>query len=368
MGQTSTKFRVAAVQAAPVFLNREATVQKACRLIEEAGRNGARLVAFPEVYIPGYPYWARYMAPFRGDKYTKELILQSVRVPSDDTEALGQAARRASAYVVMGINERDRVSPATLYNTNLIFDPQGRILGRHVKLVPTYAEKLIWSVSDGLGLRVWDTGIGRLGTLICAQNTNTLARFVLIAEGEQIHVSNYLSMPAGDPGFASFAKDVEMRCAAHALEGRLFNLASCAIIDGSVIDTLGAVPELKEMLSSGNSCYTAIHGPLGLPIAGPLDMNSEGILYADIDLNDLLMPKFRYDISTNNFNRFDLMQVQLQRRSLRPLYTLDEREPEVSAPSPEPKRLVQAVRSLLEQGNLEEAKAKLEELERVVGG
>jgi nitrilase len=362
MARETTKLRVAAVQAAPVFLNRKATVQKACRLIEEAGRNGARLAAFPEVFVPGYPYWARYLAPFKGDTLTKELALQSVRVPGDDTDALCEAARRSKIHVVIGINERDARSPATLYNTNLIIDDEGRILGKHHKLVPTFAEKLVWSIGDGLGMRVYDTDIGKLGTLICAQNTNTLARFVLIAEGEQIHVANYLSMPINDPGFVSFGKEVEMRCAAHALEGRLFNIASSSIIDESILDALSSFPELQNQLGGGNSCHTAVHGPAGYVISGPLDPNIEGILYADIDLNDLILPKLRYDISTSNFNRFDLMRVQVDRRTLEPLFAL-EKEGTRDVPSLELRRAAQQLRIQLERGNIDEVKAKLKELE-----
>jgi nitrilase len=368
MAQQITKLRVAAVQAAPVFLNREATLRKACRLIEEAGSHGARLVAFPEVFVPGYPYWARYLAPFKGDVLTRELILQSVRVPSEESDALCEAAQRANIYVVIGINERDPQSSSTIYNTNLIIDSRGQILGKHHKLVPTFAEKLVWSIGDGLGMRVYDTEIGKLGTLICAQNTNTLARFVLIAEGEQIHVANYLSMPARDPAFASFAREVEMRCACHALEGRLFNIASSSLIDDSVVDVLSPFPEICDMLRTGNSCHTAVHGPAGFAVAGPLDPNTEGILYADIDLNDLILPKLRYDIATSNFNRFDLMRVQIDRRPLRGLCAADDETTKDGSSVRELRSFLKSLRSLLEKGSIDEVKAMLKEFEEKIGG
>ena len=364
MAQRITQLRVAAVQAAPVFLNREATLRKACRLIEEAGSHGAKLVAFPEVFIPGYPYWARYLPPFKGDVLTRELILQSVRIPSDESDALCEAAQRANIHVVIGMNERDSRSSSTIYNTNLIIDSRGRILGKHHKLVPTFAEKLVWSIGDGLGMKVYDTEIGKLGTLICAQNTNPLARFVLIAEGEQIHVANYLSMPVQDPAFSGFAREVEMRSAAHALEGRLFNIVSSSLIDDSVLDFLSPFPEICDILRTGNSCHTAIHGPAGFAIAGPLDPNTEKILYADIDLHDLILPKLRYDISTSNYNRFDLMRVQIERRRLDPLCTPDEETTKGGSSVRELRSILKSLRSLLEEGSIDEAKARLKELER----
>jgi len=364
MSQHSTKFSVAAVQAAPVYLDREATLRKACRLIEEAGRNGAWLVAFPEVFIPGYPYWVRYMDPFRAQKYTKELIQQAVRIPSEVTEALGHAARRANAYVVIGVNERDSSSAGTIYNTSLLLDPQGRVMGRHRKLVPTYAEKLVWAPGDGLGLRVYDTDLGKLGTLICGENTNPLVRFLLIAEGEQLHVASYPSLPAKDPGGYNIAKDIEIRSAAHALEGKLFNVVSSSIIDASIVDALGTTEELRAILRSGDSCHTAVYGPKGLPVAGPLEPGREGILFAEVNLEDLIIPKLRHDVATSSYNRFDILWLQLQRHPLQPVHTREAQDRGMPLPLDELRRMVQELRSLLERGSLEEARASLEEFQQ----
>ena len=366
MGERNTKCRVAAVQAAPVYLKREDTLLKACRLIEEAGRNGARLVAFPEVYIPGYPYWVRYMDPFKAQKYTKELIQQAVFIPSDVTEALGQAAQKANAYVVIGLNEHDPHSTGTIYNTNLFLDPQGRIMGRHRKLVPTYVEKLVWAPGDGLGLRVYNTEIGKLGTLICGENCNLLARFLLIAEGEQLHVANYPSIPVKDRGGYNLAKDSEIRAAAHAFEGKLFNIVSSSIIDDSIVDALGANEEIRAILQSGDNCHTAIYGPNGLPMSGPLKPGQEGILYADVNLEDIILPKLRHDIATSNYNRFDILSLRVQRQPLQPVHTQEAQDRESPLSIREVKNKVQHLRSLLEQGNLEEARAALDEFERAL--
>src|SRR5690606_30817500 len=148
------KLRVAAIQAEPVYMNLEATIEKACGLIRQAGANNAKVVAFPEAFVPGFPYWCRYVTPMESVYYTKDLIKQAVQVPSLATEKLGRAAKDAGAFVVIGINEKVPNAHGTLYNTNLIFGPGGEIIGRHRKLVPTLGEKLIWANGDGEGLRV----------------------------------------------------------------------------------------------------------------------------------------------------------------------------------------------------------------------
>jgi len=157
MGDTYPKFKAAAIQAAPVFLNREATLEKAGQLIREAGQKGAELIAFPEVYIPAYPYWNRLDNPYRGRKYFVELVKNAVENPSAATERLCQYARQANAYVVMGINEKVPETLGTLYNTNVLIDRKGKILGAHRKLMATFIEKITWGGGDGHTLKVYDT-------------------------------------------------------------------------------------------------------------------------------------------------------------------------------------------------------------------
>jgi aliphatic nitrilase len=293
-------------------MDREATIAKACRLIDEAARNGAQLVAFPEAYVPGYPYWARYLPPLESLRYTKELAKQAVLVPSAAVERLADAARDARMHVVIGMTERIAHAQGTLFNTNLIVGPDGRLLGRHRKLVPTLAEKLVWAYGDGAGLRVRETALGRIGTLICGENANPLARFTLIAEGEQVHVANYFCLPRKDSGGYNLGKEIEIRSAAHSFEGKLYTVASSMVIDDTVVRYFSGRSELQALLSSGSVGHTAVYGPSGLPVAGPLEQNVEGIVYADIDLDDILLPKLRHDVA-GGYNRFDIMSVRLNR-------------------------------------------------------
>ncbi|MBN2250011.1 MAG: carbon-nitrogen hydrolase family protein, partial [Campylobacterales bacterium] len=188
-----TIFRVAAVQAAPVFFDREATVEKACRLIEEAAQNSARLIIFPEAFIPGYPDWI-WNIPAGQISLNQELygmlLEESVSVPSEDLEKLCLAAKKANAYVVMGINERNsEASGGSLSNTLLYISPEGTLLGKHQKLVPTLSERTIWKYGDPGTLEVYDTKLGKLGGLICWENYMPLVRYSLYAQGIDLYVA-----------------------------------------------------------------------------------------------------------------------------------------------------------------------------------
>lgn len=316
MGDTFPKFKAAAIQTAPVFLDREATVEKACRLIEEGADNGAKLIAFPEVYIPAYPYWNRFDNPYRGKKYFGELVKNAVEVPSPSTERLCQCARKADAYVVIGINEKVPETLGTLYNTNLLIDRKGKILGAHRKLVPTFIEKITWGGGDGHTLRVYDTDCGKVGMLNCGENTNSLARFALIAQGEQVHVANYPGMPMGDESRFDIRHAIEIRSAAHAFEGKLFNVVSCSIFSKEMADLLGDTEEKRRMVSKGSNGLTAIYGPDGKHLAGPMDPNEEGMVIAEIDIEQIIEQKLQHDIA-GHYNRFDVLSLNLNRQPQR---------------------------------------------------
>lgn len=321
MGDTYPKFKAAAIQAAPIFLDREATVEKAGQLIQEAANKGAELIAFPEVYIPAYPYWNRLDNPFRGRKYFVELVKNAVEIPSPATEKLGQYARKANAYIVMGINEKVPETLGTLYNTNLLIDRKGKILGAHRKLMATFIEKITWGGGDGHTLKVYDTDCGKLGMLNCGENTNSLARFALIAQGEQVHIANYPGQPAGDESRYDIRHAIEIRSAAHAFEGKLFNVVSCSIFSKEMAELLGDTEEKRRMVNKGSNGLTAIYGPDGKCLAGPLDPNQEGMVIAEIDIEQIIEQKLQHDIA-GHYNRFDVLSLNLNRRPQRAIWEM----------------------------------------------
>ena len=184
-------YKVAAAHVAPVFLDRDATLAKACALIGEAARNGAQLIVFPETYIPAFPLWCALQAPIENHDLFCQLATGSLRVDGPEIGKVAEAARRNGIFVSLGFNEVSPISDGCLWNANLLLSDRGDLLVHHRKLVPTFYEKLVWAPGDGSGLQVSETRLGRMGMLICGENTNPLARFALLAQGEQLHLSTY---------------------------------------------------------------------------------------------------------------------------------------------------------------------------------
>jgi aliphatic nitrilase len=311
------KFKAAAVQASPVFLNPEATVAKAAALIVEAAGNGAKLVAFPEVFVPGYPYWNWITDPVTGSAWFEKLVKASILVPGPEIDVLRQAARDTGTYVVIGVNERSPLSLGAIFNTLVFIGPDGALLGKHRKLVPTWAEKLTWTGGDGSSLKVYDTAIGPLGALACGENTNTLARFSLLAQGELVHVASYISLPVAPPDY-DMAEAIKLRAIAHSFEGKLFTIVSCSTVSEEIIKAMESVtPEARKLLQRKSSAFSGIIGPDGRVVGESL-IDDEGIVYADIDLNRCIQPKQMHDI-VGHYNRFDVFSFNVNRRVLAPM-------------------------------------------------
>ncbi len=311
------RFRAAAVQASPVYLNASATADKAASLVREAAANGAKLVAFPEVFIPGYPYWNWITDPITGSAWFEKLAKESVLVPGPEVDVVRKAARDAECHVVLGVNERSPVSLGTIYNTLVFIGPDGSLLGRHRKLVPTWAEKLTWTGGDGSSLRVYDTEIGRLGALACGENTNTLARFALLGQGELVHVASYISLPVAPPDY-DMAEAIKLRAIAHSFEGKIFTIVSCSTVSDEIIAAMETlVPDARARLQRGSSAFSGVIGPDGRVVGEPL-IDDEGIVYADIDLDRCIQPKQMHDI-VGHYNRFDIFDLRVNRRPLAPL-------------------------------------------------
>lgn len=321
------KFKACAVHAAPAFLDAESTVKMACGLIAEAARAGAQLIAFPESFVPGFPVWASVQAPIKNHEYFKRLATNSVEVPGPEVAQLSAAARENEIIVSIGVSERSPVSVGCLWNTNLLIGADGALLNHHRKLVPTFYEKLIWANGDGDGLRVCDTPVGKLGMLICGENTNPLARYALIAQGEQVHVSSYPPVwptrPANEPGRYDLASAIKIRAGAHSFEGKVFNIVSSGFLDQRTLKELDELDhEARETLEGSPRAVSMILGPSG-EILGDTLCESEGLLYQDIDIAQCVEPKQFHDV-VGNYNRFDVFELNVTRKRLRPVAFTDE--------------------------------------------
>lgn len=302
------KFKAATVQTAPVFLDVEKTIAKAIIFIKEASNNGVQLIAFPEVFIAGYPYWNWIMTPVQGSQWYEKLYKAAVKMEDEVMQPLFQAAKDYNIHIVIGLNERGD-SFGEIYNTNIIIDNQGKLIGKHRKLVPTWAEKLTWTSGDGSSLKVYDTEVGPLGTLACGENTNTLARFTLLAQGELVHIANYISLPVAPPDY-NMAEAIKIRAAAHSFEGKLFTIVSCSTISEEIKEALREdVPNVDEVLTRKNSAFSGFIGPNGAVIGEPL-IDEEGIIYAEIDLSKCIQPKQMHDI-LGHYNRFDIFDLRV---------------------------------------------------------
>jgi len=296
-------FKVAAVQATPVFLDREATIDKACELIAAAGSEGARLIVFPEAFIPSYPDWVWVIPSGEEDVLNElyaELLTNSVTIPSDATDRLCQAAKLANSYVVMGMSERNvEASGASLYNSVLYIDARGEILGKHRKLVPTGGERLVWAQGDGSTLQVYDTPLGKLGGLICWENYMPLARYTMYAWGTQIYVA--ATWDRGQPWLSTLRHIAK--------EGRVYVIGCCIAMRKDDIPDRYSMKqkfyaEADEWINIGDS---AIVNPEGEFIAGPVRKQEE-ILYAELDPRMMQGPKWMLDVA-GHYARPDVFQL-----------------------------------------------------------
>jgi nitrilase len=318
MSPSIVSSKVAAVQAAPVYLDRDATIAKACDLIATAGGEGARLIVFPEAFIPTYPGWVWHLPPAQaGDMLSAlyaELLDQAVTIPSDATDRLCEAARKTRAYVAIGVSERNaEASNGSVYNTLLYIDADGEILGKHRKMVPTLSERLIWAQGDGSMLSVYDTPFGKISGLICWENYMPLARYALYAWGTQIYIA--ATVDRGEAWLATLRHI--------AMEGRVF-VIGCGMVErkSDIPDRYAFKqtyqPDIDEWVNGGDS---AIVNPQGEFIAGPL-REQEGILYAEINPVQMRAAKWEFDVA-GHYARPDVFQLTV-RTGVQPMITAQE--------------------------------------------
>jgi nitrilase len=354
--EMANALRVAACHASPVFLNARATTDKAISLVRQAASRKANLVVFPETYISAFPIWSSVRPPTENHDLFQRMVKESVYADGEEMAAIRETAQSTGTIVSIGFSERSRHSNGCLYNSNLIISDDGRVLLHHRKLVPTFFEKLTWSPGDGHGLRVADTRFGRIGGLICGENTNPLARYSLMAQAEQVHISTWpaiwptrtvqkKSEDADDSPSAPSPANYDnlaanrTRAAAHCFEAKCFGVACSGHLGDDAIATVieGAshAEVVTETLRSMPRAATFFLDPTGAPLssftyARDSDQphtashlqTEEGILYADMNLDACIEGKQYHDV-VGGYQRLDVFDLKVDRSRKDPVRFID---------------------------------------------
>ncbi|MGM0437923.1 MAG: carbon-nitrogen hydrolase family protein [Bacillota bacterium] len=314
MGDKYPKLKVAAVQAAPVFLDREASLEKACDLIEEAAENGANLVVFPEGFIPTHPVWFHFKAGTSAlaTKLSKKLFKNSVEIPGKEIDRLCETALENEIYVMMGICEKLPETTGTMYNSQVIIGADGKLIGKRQKIMPTVGERFVHKGGSGASLKTFKTEFGPVSAMMCSENSNPLAIFTLIAEGTRIHGMSWpnhwgkMSPP--------MRKYVSIASLNFAQMAKAFVISACSIVSDRMLEMMELSPAEKEFLQKPEmSGGSMIVDPGANIIAGPMG-NEEGIIYADIDLEECVEHKLHHDFA-GHYNREDIFQLKINRET-----------------------------------------------------
>ena len=290
--------KAAAAQLAPDLLSRTSTTSIVLDAMDEAHRNGANIIVFPETFIPYYPYFSFISPPVKQGKEHLALYEQAVQVPSDETRLISKKCKDLNLVAVVGINERDHGS---LYNAQLFFDADGTLLLKRRKITPSYHERMIWGQGDGAGLQVVDTICGRVGGLACWEHYNPLARYALMTQHEEIHVAQFPGSMVGP----IFSEQIEVTMRHHALESGCFVVNATGWLKEEQIEKICPDESMQKAIRDG--CMTCIISPEGRHLVPPITKD-EGILYADLDFNLITKRKRMLD-SVGHYARPDLLSL-----------------------------------------------------------
>jgi nitrilase len=357
--QQSPILRAALCHASPVLLDAEKTTEICINLIQEAADNGAHIVVFPETFLPAFPYWSPLIAPAEGHEFFLAMARSSVYSDGSEVNAIRAAAKGRNIMVSVGISEKARYSTATLFNTNLIIDGTGTVVVHHRKLVPTFYEKLTWTPGDGYGLKVAKTPLRhdggaehvKISNLICGENTNSLARFAMVAQGTNFHITSWpaksIMGSASAAGENTGSKDAQfgkfdnihlnrVRCGSTCVEGKAFGAICSAFMSHGMIESILAIapPHAKETMrqafKNASQAESVFLDPSGAVLPGfTIDARTgkqteveslryeEGILYADMDMSATIEGKQYHDL-VGMYQRFDVFDLKVNTSRNRP--------------------------------------------------
>jgi nitrilase len=308
--------RAAAVQIAPDLQRPGATVDRVLSAIDQAAGRGARLIVFPETFVPHYPYFSFVLPPVKQGPAHLALYDHAVTVPGPVTQAVAERCRARDVVVLLGVNERDHGS---LYNAQLLFDADGVLKLKRRKITPTYHERMVWGQGDGAGLKVVDTQVGRVGALACWEHYNPLARYALMAQHEEIHCAQFPGSLVGQ----IFADQMAVTIRHHALEAGCFVVNATAWLTDEQVRSITPDESLQGALRGG--CHTAIVSPEGRYLAEPLT-EGEGIVVADLDLA-LVTKRKRMMDSVGHYARPELLSLAINQQPATPLRSMHAERP-----------------------------------------
>ncbi|WP_068298033.1 carbon-nitrogen hydrolase family protein [Pararhodobacter sp. CCB-MM2] len=306
----TTPFKVAAVQASPIFMNLDASVDKAIGLIAEAAAQGAKLVAFPETFLPGYPWYIWLDAPALTMHNVPVYAANSIKVGSPQDKRLAEAARAHGIHVVMGLSWNEN---GTLYIAQWHYGPDGEVLSRRKKLKATHVERTVYGEGDGSDMRVYDTDLGRVGALCCWEHIHPLNKYAMFSQNEQIHIGAWPSFSVYEGGAYALGPEVNTSASRmYAVEGQCFVIAPCATVSDAMIEALCDTPVKQQLLKRGGG-YARIFAPDGSLLGTNLAPDEEGLVIAEIDLNMIAIGKAAAD-PCGHYARPDVFRLMFNRK------------------------------------------------------